>query len=118
MTTAKGGEIFVRRAPACTTLDLAKALAVKHSPRGVDHPIQITGSRPGEKLHEVLVNEYEMQRVSEADGYFVVHPEYGAPLASTRPFGEEYTSANTTRLTDIDDICQLLAQVGVTECYT
>ena len=118
MTTAKGGEIFVKRAPACTVLDLAKALAAKHSPLGSSHPIQITGSRPGEKLHEVLVNEYEMQRVSEADGYFVIHPEYSAPPSSTRSFGEEYTSANTTQLSEIEDICDLLGQVGATECYT
>lgn len=117
MTTARGGEIFVRRAPACTVLTLAKALARKYSPIGLDHPIQELGSRAGEKLHEVLVNEYEMQRAREAEGYFVIYPEYSSPGSNGHPFGEEYTSANTAQITSTDEISKLLDQMGMDESY-
>jgi FlaA1/EpsC-like NDP-sugar epimerase len=119
MLTAKGGEIFVRKAPACTVLTLAQSMARKHSSRGETHPIEVVGVRPGEKLHEVLVNEYELQRAVESDTYFVVHPEYRAPQhdAPIREPGTEYTSANTRRL-DIDGVTRLLDLMGDTDPFT
>ena len=76
MTMAQGGEIFVRKAPACTVQTLAEAMRRKYSPQGTQHPIQEVGIRAGEKIHEILVNEYELQRVSESETYFNIHPEY------------------------------------------
>ncbi len=117
MTTASGGEVFVRRAPACTVIDLAKALVAKYSPPGSDHPIRIVGSRPGEKLHEVLVNEYEMQRVHEEGDYFIIPPEYTTCEPNGHSFGEEFTSANTTQISDIQEIGKLLDRMGADESY-
>lgn len=48
----RGGEVFVPKIPSMRVVDLAAALAP-----GCD--IQITGIRPGEKLHEALLNEDE-----------------------------------------------------------
>jgi FlaA1/EpsC-like NDP-sugar epimerase len=117
LTTAKGGEIFVRKAPACTVIDLADAMRRRYSPRGADHEIRVVGVRPGEKIHEILVNEYEIQRAVEEDDYFVIHPEYRHPPAVTRPPGEEYTSENTTRISEYEMIVQLLDRVGSSESY-
>jgi UDP-N-acetylglucosamine 4,6-dehydratase len=118
LTSARGGEIFVRKAPACTVSVLAQALARKYSRRGGDHPIEEVGIRPGEKMHEVLVNEYEMLRVTEEQNYFVIHPEYGrAPVKSSATFGAEYTSENTRRLTEYSEIESLLDAMGPTESY-
>ena len=43
LTSAQGGEIFVRKAPACTVLDLAEAMRLKYSPLGEAHPIEVVG---------------------------------------------------------------------------
>ena len=118
MTQARGGEIFVRKAPACTVQALAEAMRLKFSPRGARHPIKIVGIRPGEKLHEVLVNEYEMQRITEQPAYYAIHPEYRVPKRLTlKPLGEEYTSANTRRLERFEDIHALLDAMGEVETY-
>jgi FlaA1/EpsC-like NDP-sugar epimerase len=117
LTTAKGGEIFVRKAPACTVIDLADAMRRRNSHRGAEHEIRIVGVRPGEKIHEILVNEYEMQRATEEDDYFVIHPEYRHPSTPPRALGEEYTSENTTRLSEYAAIVQLLDRVGDSESY-
>ena len=117
LTTAQGGEIFVRKAPACTIMDLADAMRRCYSPRGRDHEIRVVGVRPGEKIHEILVNEYEMQRATEEDDYFVIHPEFRHPDKPARPIGEEYTSENTTRLSEFETLSQLLDRVGETESY-
>ena len=118
MTHARGGEIFVRKAPACTVQALAEAMRLKYSPRGARHPIKVVGIRPGEKLHEVLVNEYEMQRMTEQPSYYAIHPEYRVPQKLTpKPLGQEYTSANTQRLERTEEIQAMLDAMGETEFY-
>ena len=119
MTMAQGGEIFVRKAPACTLQTLAEAMRRKYSPQGTNHPIQEVGIRPGEKIHEILVNEYELQRVSESETYFTIHPEYRLPEELTpQALGSEYSSENTRRLKTFDEITPLLDAAGVVEEYT
>jgi len=116
---ARGGEIFVRKAPACTVLGLAQAMRLKYSTRGSEHPIEIVGIRPGEKVHEVLVSEYEATRATETDTYFTICPEYRPPSAPLAwDAGREYTSDNTTRLDSPEAIGGLLEQMGKVEYYT
>lgn len=116
---AQGGEIFVRKAPACTVAALAEAMGLEFSPLGAGHPVTVTGVRPGEKIHEVLVNEYELQRAGETDDYFVIHPEYREEsLRSAYPPGAEYTSENTQRLDDPDRIRGLIRSIGKVDYYT
>jgi FlaA1/EpsC-like NDP-sugar epimerase len=117
MTHATGGEIFVRKAPAATVADLARALIVKYG-AGVDVPVRTIGIRPGEKVDEVLVNEYEIQRALETEEYFTIYPEYRVPAVTTQyPVGYEYTSANTKRLSEPAEIGALLDRVGLVEYY-
>ena len=119
MTKAQGGEVFVHKAPACTMQALAEAMRIKYSPRGEGHPIEVVGIRPGEKIHEVLVNEYEMQRVTEEGNYFAVHAEYHPTARLTqKPIGAEYTSANTQQLTTFAEIEQALDRMGDLGFYT
>jgi FlaA1/EpsC-like NDP-sugar epimerase len=93
-------------------------MRLKFSPRGARHPIKVVGIRPGEKLHEVLVNEYEMQRITELPNYYAIHPEYRVPKRLTpKPLGTEYTSANTRRLERSEDIHALLDAMGEVESY-
>lgn len=113
MTKARGGEIFVRKAPASTVQALAEAMRVKYSPQGEKHPIRIVGIRPGEKIHEILVNEYEMQRCSEEEDFFTIHPEYNVPKkVSAQKLGAEYSSENTRQLSTPKEIGALLDQMG------
>lgn len=118
LTSALGGEVFVRKAPACTVLDLARAMARKYSPMGDEHPIQIVGIRPGEKIHEILVNEYEVKNAMEEDEYFTIHPEYRRPgNVISRQRGYEYTSENTERVTDYGALSALLDAAGDDDVY-
>jgi UDP-N-acetylglucosamine 4,6-dehydratase/5-epimerase len=119
MTSSQGGEVFVRKAPACTVIDLARAMSQKYSRRKLDHPLKIVGIRPGEKIHEVLVNEYEMQRITDDGTFFTVHPEYRLPtITSQRAPGEEYTSEGAERVSSHEEIATLLDNMGRVEFYT
>ncbi|MEX1141151.1 MAG: polysaccharide biosynthesis protein [Thermoleophilaceae bacterium] len=67
---AQPGEIFVPRVPSARIPDIAAALI-----DGRDIATVVTGIRPGEKLHEILVSEEEAYRtVERADHYVVQAP--------------------------------------------
>lgn len=67
------GDIFVQKAPAVTIEDLARATAtVMGRP---DHPIQVIGTRHGEKLFEALLSREERTIAEDLGGYFRVPPD-------------------------------------------
>ncbi|MCS1408338.1 MAG: UDP-glucose 4-epimerase [Verrucomicrobia subdivision 3 bacterium] len=118
LTGAQGGEVFVRKAPASNVQQLADAMRLLFSPRKEEHPIEITGIRPGEKVHEILVNEYEMQRATEESNYFVIHPEYRVPqIERSRPLGAEFTSANTKQLSSVEEVVLKIDEMTDSEAY-
>jgi UDP-N-acetylglucosamine 4,6-dehydratase/5-epimerase len=112
-THASPGDLFVRKAPACTVEVLARAVA---SLLGVNDPvIKVIGTRHGEKLHETLLSREEMVKAQDRGEYFRVpldarslqyelyyevgkheHVEY-----------DNYTSENTERL-DLEQTKALL----------
>ncbi|MBY0159611.1 polysaccharide biosynthesis protein [Cytobacillus oceanisediminis] len=68
-----GGEIFVMKMPACKILDLAHVLSEDMGKKGVD--VEILGVRPGEKIHELLLSEYESETtIAYDEEYFVILP--------------------------------------------
>ena len=62
-----GGEIFVPKLPSMTILELSRTLAP-------DCEVDVIGSRPGEKTHEILVSEDEARHTLELDDKFVILP--------------------------------------------
>lgn len=65
-----GGEIFIMTMPSCRIIDLAEVLIAQSGKPDVE--IVETGVRPGEKLSEVLVSEYESQHTIAFDEHFLV----------------------------------------------
>jgi UDP-N-acetylglucosamine 4,6-dehydratase len=64
-----GGEIFVPKIPSMKIVDLARALApdLRH---------EITGVRPGEKLHELLITMDDARSTLELEDRYVVEPAF------------------------------------------
>ena len=98
------GEIIVQKAPAATIKTLAKALIELFEMP--DYPINIIGTRHGEKLYETLLSREEMTAANDLGEYYQVPPdlrdlnyakyvEQGEIKISD---SEEYHSHNTTRL--------------------
>lgn len=112
----KSGDIFVQKAPAAAMHTLAKALAeLLGKP---DNPIQVIGTRHGEKKHETLLSREEMAHAQDLRGYFRVPPDlrdlnYGKYVEEgEREISEaqDYTSANTERL-DVEGMRALLMKL-------
>jgi len=67
---AKPGEIFVPDLPSATVMNVAKALI-----GGREIDIDVTGIRPGEKMHEILISEEERRHVARvSEKYFAILP--------------------------------------------
>jgi UDP-N-acetylglucosamine 4,6-dehydratase len=67
MDIMHGGEIFVPKIPSMKITELARAIAPESD-------IQITGIRPGEKIHESLLTEDEARHSLEFDKFFIIEP--------------------------------------------
>jgi UDP-N-acetylglucosamine 4,6-dehydratase len=110
------GEIFVQKAPAATVETLAQALkALLGVPK---HPVNIIGTRHGEKLFESLLSREEMVVAEDLGGYFRVPPDlrdlnYGKFVEQGEVKVSEavaYNSHNTERL-DVSGMQYLLMKL-------
>ena len=103
---AKRGELYIPQVPAAKMTTLAEALIDR---RNIE--VKVTGVRPGEKIHEILVSEEEAYRTIERDGYYVIRPMLpellDTPLDAPVLIGE-YSSSNTTL--DVTELRALLAE--------
>jgi UDP-N-acetylglucosamine 4,6-dehydratase len=104
-----GGEVFVPKIPSTKIIDLANVIAPGAK-------WDIIGIRPGEKLHEVLINEDEARSTVEMDDMFVVQPsgslwfghewqQNGQSLES----GFRYSSDKNPQWLTVDQIQGLIA---------
>ncbi len=112
----KPGDLFVQKAPAATIGTLAEV--IKRLLKA-DNPINMIGTRHGEKLHETLLTREEMAKAEDLGKYYRV-PADNRDLNYSLYFSEgdtkvgeieDYNSYNTKRL-DIEEMIQLLLKLS------
>ena len=105
-----GGELFVPKIPSMNMLDLAKAICSECK-------TEITGIRPGEKLHEVMVPKDDARRTLEYKDYYLVQPDFkfferrfdgvnGEPVSDNF----EYSSDKNLWKLSIEEAREMIAQ--------
>jgi len=104
-----GGEVFVPKIPSTRIVDLARVIAP-------DAQLEVTGIRPGEKLHEALINEDEARNTVELEDMFVVQPSsalwFGYDWQNQGrllPDGFRYSSDTNPEWLSEDDIRRVVA---------
>lgn len=112
----ENGDLFVQKAPAATIEVLAEALTELLDKKG--YPVDIIGTRHGEKLYEALLSREELARADDLGEYFRVAPDLRD--LNYEKFTEEgetklsqtldYNSHNTFRL-DVDSMKALLMKL-------
>ncbi len=112
LDNAKQGDIFIKKAPACTVFDLAMALKniFKSSV-----PMKTIGIRHGEKIYETLATREELRKSEDMGDYFKVrlddrdlnYNKYFTVGTLEELKFEDYTSHNTYRL-NVSEIEELL----------
>jgi UDP-N-acetylglucosamine 4,6-dehydratase/5-epimerase len=99
----RGGEIFVRKAPAARIVDLARVLSEQ-----ANKPLEydIIGMLPGEKLNEIMLSEEELVRTEDMGDYYKIHPWWSAMHLDH--LTAEYSSYDN--LVEMEHIRRLLAR--------
>ncbi|MBN2881019.1 SDR family NAD(P)-dependent oxidoreductase [Candidatus Woesearchaeota archaeon] len=67
-----GGEIFIPKLPAFKITDLIELLKKKHASKV---GVKVVGLRPGEKIHELMLNSYEIRNTYSFNNKFVICSE-------------------------------------------
>ena len=115
LAQANQGDLFVQKAPASTVADLAQALKELFNS---SVPINIIGTRHGEKLFESLISREEMAKAEDMGDYFRVpadnrdlnYAQYFTEGEEKITSFEDYTSHSTKRLS-VPQIKELLLKL-------
>ena len=95
------GETYIPRVPSALVTDIAEALiSERNGEQKGDQQVEmkVTGIRPGEKVHEILVSEEEAYRTVERGSYYVIMPmlpELRANKEEQGTLDKEYSSADS-----------------------
>lgn len=96
MIHGKNGNIYVPNLPSYSIKDIAEIYSAIYQ-----KPIIYTGLRPGEKMHEELINQMEMYRTVKDGIYFSIYPPYNLP---TNPITNLECYTSLTRLSHNKEI--------------
>jgi UDP-glucose 4-epimerase len=112
------GDVFVRKAPACSVGDLAQALLELFE---AQQQIRVLGVRHGEKIYETLATVEEIQRAEDMGEYYRIRMDgrdlnYAVYFTDGRKTGaglEDYHSHNTRRLSvpEVKDLLLTLPEI-------
>tara|TARA_R110000803_G_scaffold36616_4_gene78662 strand:+ start:562 stop:1626 length:1065 start_codon:yes stop_codon:yes gene_type:complete len=82
---AERGDTYIPKLKSMKIIDLAEIFSIKF-----DKKVEIIGIRPGEKIHESMINETESLRLLEEEDHFVIKPIYNSAVLNLNTF--DYTS--------------------------
>lgn len=100
---ANQGDVFIKKAPACTVADLAECLLELFESKS---DIRTIGSRHGEKLYETLATSEELRRSKDMGDYYRIaldsrdlnYAKYFTEGEVEEAHTEDYHSHNTKQL--------------------
>jgi FlaA1/EpsC-like NDP-sugar epimerase len=104
INSARSGQIWIPRIPAMRIIDLANIFASRSSSK-----IQVTGMRPGEKLHEDLISEPESIRTNVSGDHYIIESPFNTGLQNNALFS--YTSNQD--LLQIQKLEEYLESLGI-----
>ncbi|MDD5687513.1 MAG: polysaccharide biosynthesis protein [Elusimicrobia bacterium] len=103
---AKRGETYIPRIHSARVIDIAHALIGKRKIKTI-----ITGVRPGEKMHEILISEEECHRTIDRGKYYAISPilpELRYKEKFKPAFEKEYSSED--HVIDLPKLAKFLQQ--------
>jgi len=94
------GETYIPRISSANVMDVASALIGCRLTE-----IKVTGIRPGEKIHEILISEEEAPRTFVRDGYYVISSLFWPP-EDKKVLTKEFSSEDVVM--DYSDLVEFL----------
>lgn len=110
LETMQGGEIFIPKLPSMSIGDMAKALCPECE-------VNITGIRPGEKMHEVMVPMNESHNTYDCGKYYIIQPAYRfferanvACIGKKVPLEFEYSSDTNSQWLSKEELVEMVTK--------
>ena len=113
----EGGEIFVPKIPSYRLTDLVQAI---DSSRG----IEFTGTRPGEKIHEVMIGRGDSGHVYDLGDRYAISPVFYQQRLelllsrlklgldeSRLPLGFDYSSGSNCHFLSVEELQELIGEL-------
>lgn len=106
LTGMRGGEIIIPQTPSVRLLDLAKIICPHCQ-------VKLAETKPGEKLHDLLITPEEAVRALEASDHYLIQPDFTwwdkegyQSLTGGRPVAESfyYSSANNNYSLSVEEL--------------
>lgn len=92
----QGGEVFIPKLPSYRLIDLAQAFGGE---------VTVTGIRPQEKMHEVMLAGEESRSAFDYGDYLALAPvQWLYEVGATLPEGYEYSSGTNHRFLTVDEL--------------
>jgi UDP-glucose 4-epimerase len=101
---AKRGETYVPNAPSARVIDIAKGLIGN---RKIE--IKVTGIRPGEKMHEIMISDEEANHCVKRGNYFAIR----AMLPELFNDCDNEKNALTKEFSSADTVLDLVGTIGL-----
>lgn len=111
MEMMHGGEIFIPKIPSMKITDLARALAPTL-------PLRTVGIRPGEKLHEIMINRDDARSTLELGDRYIIEPafvlwsrpSFAGKDAALVPENFEYGSDTNSEWLDSETLLRIIEE--------
>lgn len=110
-----GGEIFVPKIQSMKIIDLARTIAPQAK-------IKITGIRPGEKLHEVLIHRDETRHTKDLGSYFMIETGFVSWKRRKLTGGKKilkdgfyYSSENNSQWITVEELRKIVKELTESE---
>lgn len=108
----KRGDTYIPKIPSGRIIDIAKIMIGKRNIK-----IEVTGIRPGEKIHEVLISQEESVRAKDRGDYYAISPmlpELGGGTPSTTDLPLWQYSSGDAPCT-YEEVAELMTKFGITD---
>ncbi len=96
LASGQSGETWIPHLPAMRIGDLAAIFSARSG-----KPIKIVGFRPGEKMHEELINESESPRMRRSGAHYVLGPAYVPGTGARFRYTSETTVLSAAAIEDL-----------------
>jgi len=114
LSESRGGETYVSKIPSFKVVDLARAMLPGARLKDV-------GIREGEKLHEVMITEYDSFNTYEYPHHYIIYPHFDwwkkarnpAPGGRRVPEFFSYRSDNNTHWLSAGDLRKRLREIDI-----
>lgn len=110
-----GGEVFIPKLPSFKIIDLIEILKTKYHS---NNKVKIIGLRPGEKIHELMINNSEIPRTYDYKNLYVISSSIQKFQKNIKPvYVSKGKLLNEKNITEYSSETELISQKEISKVF-